>query len=147
MTRKGFRKLILLWWLSDILGLVMYLATKKYLPMELTNYLERMTNAEPTTGDWIVIAVGLVVLVATIVVSVGLYRFRPWAKRLFLPIQIVALIVMPFYGPFVMTGWAYALGCLYSVLTGGLLFLVYLSPVSKMFEAKGDAQETLAQFP
>lgn len=109
--------------------------------MELRNYLEGMANAEPTVGDWIVIAVGFVVLVAAIVISVGLYRFRLWAKRFLLPIHIVALIVMPFYGASVMTGWAYALCYLYSLLTGGLLFLVYLSPVSQMFEANGDAQQ------
>ena len=95
-----------------------------------------MANAEPTVGDWVVIAVGFVVLVTAIVVSVGLYRFRQWAKRLLLPIHLMALILMPFYGPSVMTGWPYALCYLYAVLTGGLLFLVYLSPV-------GDAERSV----
>ena len=98
-----------------------------------------MENAEPTVRDWIVYAIGLMVLIAAIVVTFGLYHFRPWAKRFLLPTHVVALILMPFYGPSVMTGWASALSFLYSVLTGGLLFLVYLSPVGLMFGTQDDA--------
>lgn len=84
------------------------------------------------------------VFVCAVIVSVGLYRFRPWAKNLLLPIHIVALILVPFYGPNVMTGWAYTMTYLYSVLTGGLLFLVYLSPVSYMFESNKVAKPSHA---
>lgn len=136
MTRQRFRRLILLWWLSGISCVVTALATNQYLPTELRNYQEAITNTDVTVVDWIVFAVAFAVFVCAIIVSVGLYRFRRWAKSLLLPTHIVALILMPFYGPNVMTGWAYTTTYLYSVLTGGLLFLVYLSPVSYMFESK-----------
>lgn len=139
MTRRGFRNLIILWWVAGISCVLVSLATNNYLPIELRNYLEALANAEPTLRDWIVIAIGFIVLIAAIVVTVGLYRFRPWAKSLLLPIHVIALMLMPFYGPSVMTGWASALSFLYSVLTGGLLFLVYLSPVGQMFVAQDDA--------
>jgi len=95
MTRKGFRKLILLWWLTGISCIVVTLATHRYLPTELRAYQEAV-YAEPTAGEWIVIAMGFIVLFGSIIVSVGLYRFKQWARKLFLPIHIVAFILTPF---------------------------------------------------
>lgn len=121
MTRQAFRKLILLWWLAGIICTVVTLATDSYLPTELRNYYD-MAYAQPTAGDWILFGAGFLLLLAAILVSVGLYRFREWVRRLFLPIQIAVLILMPFYGPSVTSGWANALTYLYSLLTGGLSF-------------------------
>jgi hypothetical protein len=112
--------------------------TIKHLPPELRNYLETQKNAEPMVGTWIVFAVGMLVLIASIIIYVGLYRFWSWAKNLLLPINIVALIMMPLYGPSVLSGWASALSYSYALVNGGILFLVYWSPVSQLFKANGD---------
>src|SRR5687767_13004932 len=105
MTRQGFRKLIVLWWLTGISCVVVTVATNRFLPVELRNYLEARAAAEPIGRDWILLAVELFLIVANVVISVGLYRFRPWAKRLLLPSQLVPLILLPYYGPSVMSGW------------------------------------------
>ncbi|HEY9405327.1 MAG TPA: hypothetical protein VIQ24_21935 [Pyrinomonadaceae bacterium] len=114
------------------------MATVSYLPPDLRDYVEAQSNAEPAAKDWVVFAVGVCILIGYIITSVGLYRFRPWAKKLFLPLNIIALLLMPLHGPSVMTGWASAFNGLNFLVGGGVLFLVYLSPVSQMFVADGD---------
>ena len=138
MTRQSFRRLIILQWLLGFSAVVAFWVTIEHLPPELRNYLEAQKNAEPMVGTWIVFAVGMLVLIASIIIYVGLYRFRSWAKSLLLPINIVALIMMPLYGPSVLSGWASALSYSYALVNGGILFLVYLSPVSQLFRANGD---------
>ena len=114
------------------------MATVSYLPPDLRNYVEARNNAELTAKDWVVFTVGLCLLIGYIIISVGLYRFRAWAKKLLLPINIIALLLMPLYGPSVMTGWASAINCLNGMVSGGILFLIYLSPVEQMFATDGD---------
>jgi hypothetical protein len=143
MTRRGFRKLILLWWLTGIACVVVTVASNRFLPPELRNYLEARAAAEPIVRDWILLAIELFLIIASVIISVGLYRFRPWARSLLLPSQLVPLLLLPFYGPCVMTGWASVMSYLSVLFTGGFLFLVYSSTVGDMFAAKGDSQQAL----
>jgi ABC-type arginine/histidine transport system permease subunit len=135
MTRQGFRRLIILQWL---LGLSAVVASWLTLPPDLKGYLEAKPNAEPTIETWIIFAAGVLILIASIIIYVGLYRFRPWAKTLLWPIHLAALLMMPFYGPSILSGWANALSYLYALVNGGILFLVYLSPLGQMFRNDSD---------
>jgi hypothetical protein len=138
MTRQGFRRLFIISWLVGLTAVAVSMLTVSYLPPDLRDYVEAQSNAEPTTKDWVVFTVGVCLLIGYIITSVGLYRFRAWAKTLFLPMNIIALLMMPLYGPSVMTGWASAFNCLNCLVGGGVLFLVYLSPVGQMFGTDGD---------
>ena len=138
MTRQGFRRLLVLSWLIGVAAVVVSLATVPYLPSDLRHYLKAQSDAEPTTMDWVIFTVGLCLLTGHVITSVGIYRFRAWAKRLLLPINVIALLLLPLYGPSVMTGWASALNYLNGLVSGGILFLVYLSPVGRMFATDGD---------
>ena len=138
MTKQNFKNLIILQWLLGITSCVVYLATIDYLPQQLQSYLEELKNTELTTNEWFLIAIGFFLLLAYIVIYIGLYRFKGWAKRLLLPIHVFALIVTPFSGISIETGWVSAINYLYCLVNGGILFLVYLPPVSQMFETDGD---------
>jgi len=139
MTRQGFRRLIVLQWLLVLASCFVTFATVPYLPPELRGYWESQVNAEMTTGDWVLFGVSMLVLVASIIIYVGLYLFRPWSKSLLLPINVVGLLLAPLYGPAVMTGWASTLSYFAALVGGGVLFLAYLSPVRQMFTGGSDA--------
>lgn len=77
-------------------------------------------------------------LIGYIIISAGLYRFRAWAKNLLLPINIAGILMTPLYGAFIMSGWVNALSYLYALVNGGIVFLVYFSPVGQMFTTEGN---------
>ncbi len=116
----------------------MYFATVDYLPQQLQSYLEELKNTELTTNDWFLFAVGFFLLIGYIIIYVGLYRFKNWAKKLLLPIHVFALTMIPFSGISIETGWVSAINYFYCLVNGGILFLVYLPPISQMFETNGD---------
>lgn len=138
MTRQIFKNLIILQWLLGIISCVVYFATIDYLPQQLQSYLEELKNTEPTTNEWFLFTIGFFLLIAYIVIYIGLYRFKGWAKRLLIPIHVFVLIIALFSGVSIETGWVSAINYLYCLVDGGILFLVYLPPVSQMFEANGD---------
>ena len=138
MTRENFKNLIIFQWVLGIASCVVYFATIDYLPEQLQNYLEELKNVEPTNNEWFLISIGLFLFIAYIVIYIGLYQFKGWAKRLLLPIHAFALIITPFTGISIETGWVSAINYLYCLVNGGILFLVYLPPVNLMFEANGD---------
>jgi hypothetical protein len=138
MTRQGFRKLIILQWLLTFAYFIVYFATLDYLPPQLLAYLSEVQNAEPTTRDWFVVTTAFLLFLFSIIASVGLFRFKAWAKKLFLLIHVATLIIAPFSGVCIQSEWASAVAYLICLVEGGILFLVFLSPVSRMFETDGD---------
>jgi hypothetical protein len=138
MTQQNFRRLIILQWLLGIVSCIVYFATINYLPHQLQNYLEEIKNAEPTVGDWFIFAVGSFLFPIYVIIYIGLYRFRKWAKKLLLPIHLASLIILPFLGISIQTGAVSTINYFYCLVNGGILFLVYWSPVSQMFENNCD---------
>ena len=125
-----------------MVDIVLPFATAAHLPPELRNYVDSRNNAELAPKDWIGFAVGISFLVSYLVTSVGLYKFKAWAKKVFLPVNIaavlIALFLTPLYGPHITTGWELILNYLNGLVNGGILFLVYLSPVGHMFPRSAD---------
>ncbi|HLM02778.1 MAG TPA: hypothetical protein VK400_17130 [Pyrinomonadaceae bacterium] len=138
MTREGFRKLIILQWLLTFAYFIVYFATLDYLPPQLLAYRSELQNAEPTTKDWFVVTTAFLLFLCCIITSIGLYKFKAWAKKLLLLILAVNLIIAPFSGVCIQSEWASTVAYLICLVEGGILFLVFLSPVSQMFETDGD---------
>ena len=130
--------MIVFQWLLGIASCVVYFATVGYLPQQLQNYLEELKNTELTNGDWFLFAIAFLLLIVYIVIYIGLYRFKGWAKTLLLPIHIAVLVLALFSGISIETGLVSTINYLYCLIDGGILFLVYWSPISQMFENNGD---------
>ena len=141
MTTKTFKRLIVLSWATGILSAITWFATKEYLPRELEAYLDTEANADLTRGDWFLFAILIGLLLAGVVIAVGLYRFRPWARRLLLPVNAACLILTPFSGPSVMTGVAWMVSCIAAMLSGAVIVAAYLPPASDEFNRPKIAQE------
>lgn len=141
MTQENFRRLIILQLLLGVASYVLYFSTIDYLPQPLQNYLVELYSAEMTINDWFFAAVGFLLLIVYIVTYAGIYKFKKWAKNLLLPIHIFALVMMPFTGISIETGLVSSINYLYCLVNAAILFLVYLPPVSQMFETKGNVRQ------
>jgi hypothetical protein len=136
MTKTTFRRLIILWWSVGLVCIVVTLSTQKYLPSELSSYLAAKANADPTPIELTGIIIGVALLVALIIGSIGLYLFKAWSRDLFLLTNVLGLFLTPFFGPSVMSEWASGICYVSSLLTGGLLFSLYLAPMKGVFQGK-----------
>ena len=117
------------------MGAVVINVTARYLPPELVSYQDSVADAEPTIFDWWALAVGVFLLILFIVASVGLYGFKRWGRNLFLWTNVALLVISPAYGVSITSGLSSAVCYLDAMLTGGILFAMYLPPINSVFEA------------
>ena len=134
MTPKLFKQLLIAWWILGIVSIVVTLLTERYLPIELIAYLDSVAETEPSFVEWTALFVGFILFVAMIVASFGVFIFKPWGRMLFLWSNVFVLPLSPIFGPSVLSGWAVTVGFAWSVLTGGVLFTMYLPPISYLIE-------------
>ena len=135
MTRTIFRWMILIWWVLAIICIVVSAAGERYLlPSELASYIDSQAVAEETTFDLIVLAIAGFLLVAMIIASIGLYKFNGWGRTLFLWSNILSIAIFAAIGPFVSSGILGTISYVDSLLTGGILFTMYLPPIEQFFD-------------
>ncbi len=138
MSRKNFRILLVLSWLLVIAGVVVSFLTESSLPPELRAYLERVGDAPPASGEIVLAVVDVAFIILAIVLTVGLFRFRRWARSLLPVSYALGFALLPAHGPYVESGWESALFYVGSSVDGVILALVYFSPLSEVFEMNGD---------
>lgn len=144
MTKTIFRRLIILWWCLAIVCIGVISATNKYLPTELASYLAAKAAVDPTPFEFAGIIIGLALLVASIIGSIGLYFFKSWSRDVFVLTNVLGLFLTPFFGPSVMSEWASGVCYFYTLLTGGLLFTLFLAPIKEVFEAQDEDRSPAA---
>jgi hypothetical protein len=76
---------------------------------------------------------GALAAVATFVAFFGLWRFRPWARRLALIATVVGLLIYPLFGPVVQSGWGQLFYEIHELSWGGILALSYWSSLRERF--------------
>jgi hypothetical protein len=137
MSKQKFRFFLILNWLLIVAYSVVSMTTESLLPPEIISYLDAQADSFNTT-DIVLIIVGVVYLMYYyIVLYVGIFLFKKWAKTLLLPSYVISsLLVLLFFNnePMIETGWASFLGDIISLVEGIILVLVYLSPISRVFE-------------
>ena len=67
---------MILWWLLGFVGIIVTLSTNKYLPAELSGYLETKGTAEMSQFEITALIVGFLLLFALIISSAGLLFFQ-----------------------------------------------------------------------
>ena len=136
MNEARFKWFIIVWWLSAILGIIATFIEDRFLPAELISFRTAQANSEPTVFDWIGITLAVPLFIALIIGSIGLYRLKAWGKMTFVVVNVLGLTLSPFFGPSVMSELTSGVWYFHSLLTGGLLFSLFLPPMNEVF-AKG----------
>jgi hypothetical protein len=137
MSRKWFRFLLLLGWVICLGGLIVSYVEEPSLPPALREYLDSDVNEPLTSWDFVVFFLLLSLLIVGVVNTVGLYRFKPWARKLTLWGFVAGYAVTPilFREPAVITPLAETFFTLGNALSGFILALIYFSPVARHFES------------
>jgi len=120
--------------LAMIIGVVANINLSHTLPESLQGYLYQLENAEVTDLEntfWVLL--GITFLVITPLLFLGLWKFKPWARKLFLVLTIATLPLYVFLGPVVMTPWEAMFNDIAIFLDGALITLMFIGPISEKF--------------
>ncbi|HEX8284419.1 MAG TPA: hypothetical protein VF588_13730 [Pyrinomonadaceae bacterium] len=136
MSRKWFRFLVLLNWVLAAAALTLFYVEKRSLSPVLVCYLDARESAPLTAPGLVVFYYSLMSLCLAVVNTVGLYRFRPWARPLYLWWLVTGYALAPFIiGEATITPRLMWLpSSLNGALAGFTLALLYFSPVARYFE-------------
>ena len=76
----------------------------------------------------------IVLLLGTLVGTVGLLLFKPWGRPLSLWTSVLAMFSYPFIGPVLCSGWAAMLTETSMMLWGAALAMAYFADIKVRFE-------------
>ncbi|MEO8573695.1 MAG: hypothetical protein ABI481_06980 [Pyrinomonadaceae bacterium] len=141
MTISIFRGLILGVWALTVLYVVVALASQRYLPPELSNYLDSVASTEVTVFRWAIFAITAFLFFVLIIATVGLYKFKRWGRTLFLWTNVGSLAILPAHGISIELGFVTAVQYLGVLVEGGLLFAMYLPPIGPLFDEQSQGIE------
>ncbi len=128
-----FRSIMLSCIVLGILGGIADMVLVQTLPTPLQQYLASLESVEPSRGDVFLGIVGLIFLICVIVALIGLWKFKPWARTLYVIATILLLPAPLALGPVVMNPWAALFMSLAEPLGGVLLAMMFLPPIAHEF--------------
>ena len=132
MPSKSFlRTLIVVEIGLEILGIVVFLLTKSWLPESLRAFLEA---EEQTARALVIMKVVFPLFILWLVSSIGLFFFWRPSRVLYLMSIVLGVLVSPFLGPYVDAGWGRAFQDAAITVSGVILALVYFSPLKSLYE-------------
>jgi urea transporter len=128
-----FRFLILASLALAVLGTFLDLVVPGLLPAGLEAAYE--ADEEPALSLVLLLAaVSLILLVGGIVATVGLLLFKPWSRAAALWLTVLSLVIYPFLGPFLQSGWAFMLYEVAMMFWGAALAMAYFSELRPRFD-------------
>ena len=134
LPKTVFRVLVVGEIVLGVLSILVYSFTQFTLPEPLRAYEEMDSQTAVTARELILVALAALLLVLILISSIGLILFWRPARTLFAFTVIFGLLITPFFGPHVNTGWDTPLEEAASIITGIILALAYYSPLSVLFE-------------
>lgn len=133
-----FRFLILASIVLAMLGSLVDLFMPGLVPQVLNDAYETYAAEEPSL--WLALTMGvsaLILLVGVIVATIGLWLFKRWSRGLSFWLTVFSVVIYPFLGPVLYSGWALMLTEIGMMLWGAALAMAYFSELSLRFEGEG----------
>jgi hypothetical protein len=136
--KSFFRLLIVFSFVWLIIAVIVSTLTIPSLPQSLLDYLLQHTPDRPgfipqSVGKGVALSISIVVLVVSIATIVGMWRFRPWARVLFVIGTAFGLLSQIFAGPVVLPGAASFCFSVAEFTQGATVAIAFLPPVSNLF--------------
>ena len=127
----ALRVLIATEWLVMLAGVVCVLALELPLPAELEAYVDRQDKLSSAAHSiWLI--VGVPVLLASIVASIGLWFFRRWARPLYAFTIAATIVITAFEGPVVQPALLGTFTEISSLVAGAILGVAYFAPIEAL---------------
>ena len=135
-TTSLFRVVLISSLIAMAIALVAGLNLAETLPLTLQDYLIQIENEEMSGGEAILGLFAIVILLIALPIStVGLWKFKPWARTLYVVITIAFIPFYPVLGPVVMNAWEAMFSDLSLILEGVLIAMMFIGPVSDKFKS------------
>ena len=124
--------------LAGLGGTVDFLAPG-LLPSALNEAYEAyLATEEPTLSSVIALSgLSLLLLIGAVVGTIGLLLFKRWARWLSLWLTALSVLLYPFLGPVLSSGWVTMLTEASMMLWGAALAMAYFSEIKVRFESDG----------
>jgi hypothetical protein len=131
-----FRFLVVASIVIAVLGTSLDLVVPGLLPAVLEDAYEAHVAAEEPMMSRALTLIGfmLVLLIGSVVGTIGLLLFKPWGRQLSLWLSVLAVLSYPFLGPIVNSGWATMLHNTSIMLWGAALAMAYFAEIKVRFE-------------
>ncbi len=125
--------LIITQWITVIAGIVIGLIEEPSLPDTLQAYVLEAGSRDLSSSEKIAYSFGTFLLAAYFISTIGLLRFKNWARWLYLGVNAAGLIAALFFGPRIITPVSGVLSDLSMALIGLTIGVVALSEARKEF--------------
>ncbi len=109
--RVGLRIAVVAEWCFVVAAIGLEYSQRDSLPEELKAYLASVAEPDTAVGKTLLLAsVGILVLAAGLVSSIGLLFFKRWARSLYLAATVIQVPLALGFGPVVTAATAYVAG-------------------------------------
>jgi len=126
---KALRITIVAQWLLYVLAAVVGTFEEANLPETLRSYLTAEHDKDPSAAMWI----GIAMLAAFVIASIGVFALRPWGRNLYVTLFSLGAVLFVFLGPTIETPIGGSLGYLANASCGLTIGLLYFSNASSHF--------------
>jgi hypothetical protein len=131
-----FRTVLIAGLITAVVGVVAGISLSDTLPMGLQDYLAQSENSDISTSEAIFsIFALLAVLIILPVSTIGLWKFKRWARTLYVVLTIILIPFYPAMGPVVMNGWEAMFDNITLLLEGILIAMMFTGTISQEFQA------------
>lgn len=105
------------------------------MPILLQDYLINADNEDITDGEATLSLIALFSLLILLLVStIGLWKFKRWARTLYITLTVISVLLYPILGPVVMNAWEAMFNDLALILEGILIAMMFTGPISEKFK-------------
>lgn len=131
-----FRFVLIAGLIFTIIGIVAGISLSDTLPALLQDYLAQMENEDISSGEAIFVLLAMLAVFLLLPIStIGLWKFKSWARTLYVAITVAFIPFYPVFGPIVMNGWEAMFSDIALILEGVLLAMMFTGEVSQNFSS------------
>ena len=130
-----FRTILIAGLITAIVGIVAGFSLSDTLPQILQDYLTQTEVTDISNGEAIFALITILsVFILLPVSTIGLWKFKRWARTLYVVLTIIFIPFTPAIGPVVMNGWEYMFNDLALMLEGILIAMMFTGVISRRFQ-------------
>ncbi|EIU7613867.1 hypothetical protein MOU97_004344 [Vibrio vulnificus] len=129
-----FRLVLITGLIVAIIGAVAGISLSDSLPTILQDYLAQVENEDMSSGRSIFFLLAMLAVLLLLPIStIGLWKFKSWARSLYVVITVAFIPFYPLTGPVVMNGWEAMFSDIAFILDGVLLTMMFTGEVGQKF--------------
>lgn len=133
-TKRHVQGLVLLQAALGAVLIVLAFIDTRWMPETLQQYHAESAKQEMTPSELVMSLIALPLLPMNIISLMQIYKFHRYGRKLYLISLLGMLVIVPFLGPDVETGFSAALGGFWMWVSGIMAALIHVPPLSQYFD-------------